>query len=99
MSPKSRGWATREEALDAAKKAIDELNQRLEVEERNEPLMKKLTLFLLIFTPIFLIIYGVVSKVVISGKSNQVYGGSTSTQAESDSTATQSRNAFTTKPN
>ncbi|MHC5614236.1 MAG: hypothetical protein ACYTXA_25390 [Nostoc sp.] len=33
MSPKSRGWATREEALEAAKKAVDELNQRLNIEE------------------------------------------------------------------
>lgn len=30
--------------------------------------MKSLTLFLLIFVPIFLIIYGTVSKVVLSGR-------------------------------
>ncbi len=33
--------------------------------------MKKLAVFLLVFTPTFLIVYGTVSKVVISGRSQE----------------------------
>lgn len=85
MSPESRGWATREQALDAAKKAIDELNKRLDVDseavasyrasEKAESPMKQLTVFLLVFIPTLLIIYGVVSKVVISGRSEEINQG------------------------
>lgn len=37
--------------------------------------MKKVGVFLLIFIPIFLIVYGTVSKVVISGSSEQIKQG------------------------
>lgn len=37
--------------------------------------MKKVGVFLLIFVPTFLIVYGTVSKVVISGRSEEVKHG------------------------